>query len=91
MYEFPALRSTVDDPRATETAVSAPIWQQLAVPPPLTGNSAAFNTLFTFINGFNLAASGVVLSQGLTIDLDMLEERELSDAALQREMAQLVA
>ena len=30
-------------------------------------------------------------SQGLTIDLDMLEERELSDAALQREMAQLVA
>ncbi len=68
LYEFPGLRSTVDDTHAAGTAVSASIWDKLAVPPPLTGNSAAFNTLFTFINGFNLAASGVVLAQGLTIE-----------------------
>ena len=68
VYEFPGLRSTVDDPRATETALTASIWDELAVPPPLTGNSGAFNTLFTIINGFNLAASSVVLAQGLTIE-----------------------
>jgi hypothetical protein len=68
VYEFPGLRSTVDDTRATGAAVSTSIWDHLAVAPPLTGNSAAFNTLFTFINGFNLTASSVVLAQGLTIE-----------------------
>ena len=68
LYEFPALRSTADDARATAGAISAPIWQKLAAMPPLTGNSTAFNVLFTGINGFNLVASSVVLAQDLTIE-----------------------
>jgi hypothetical protein len=72
LYEFPALRSTAGrggtGAGSDRLARATPAWQQLAKVPPLTGNGAGFNVLFTILNGFNLTVSGVALSQGWTIE-----------------------
>jgi hypothetical protein len=65
LYEFPQLRVTAAG-GAVATRTSA-AWETLAQVPALTGNSVAFNVLFSAINGFNLTMSGVALAQGLTI------------------------
>jgi hypothetical protein len=64
LYEFPGLRATAE----ARGAADLPIWKQLAVAPPLTGNSVAFNVLFSAINGFNLTMGSVALAQGWTIE-----------------------
>jgi hypothetical protein len=67
IYRFPELRTTVagaSDPRGGPP----PVWTERRSVPPLTGNGAGFNLLFTVVNGFNLVASGVALHAGLTLD-----------------------
>ena len=66
VYEFPALRATADASGAA--GVPVPAWARPASLPALTGNSLAFNWLFTAVNGFNLVAGGIGLSMGLTIE-----------------------
>jgi len=66
VYEFPALRATADESGAAGVPVVS--WARRAELPALTGNSLAFNALFTVINGFNLVAGGIGLSMGLTIE-----------------------
>jgi hypothetical protein len=63
LYEFPQLRVTA----GAGTPRAPAVWERLAEVPALTGNSVAFNVLFSAINGFNLTMSGVALAQGLTI------------------------
>jgi hypothetical protein len=66
VYRFAELRSTA---RAGETErAPAPFWGGRSVLLPLTGNDGGSNFLFVLINGFNLAVSGYVLANGLTIE-----------------------
>jgi hypothetical protein len=65
VYRFSDLRSTAGQ---TADVDPAPFWSGKSVIPPLTGNDAGSNALFMLVNGFNLAASGYVLANGLTID-----------------------
>jgi len=64
LYEFPQLRVTAG---ATESAGGLRVWKRLAEVPPLTGNSVAFNTFVSVMNGFNLVMGGIGLAQGLTL------------------------
>jgi hypothetical protein len=67
LYHFPALRRTAD-PTVEHARPAAPIWQAREQPPALTGNSLGTNVFLGLINGFNLAASGMVLASGLTVE-----------------------
>jgi hypothetical protein len=69
VYRFKDLRTTAAAAGAERgQAVPAPIWGQRVTLPALTGNTGGSNFLFALINGFNLAASGYVLANGLTIE-----------------------
>ena len=69
IYSFPELRTTTQALGAYSSANAvAPIWDQRVVLAPLTGNTPESNLLFTAINGFNLAVSGYVLANDLTLD-----------------------
>jgi hypothetical protein len=82
LYQFPALRRTAD-PTQEHASPPAPIWERRDQPPALTGNSAGTNVFLGLINGFNLAASGMVLASGLTLDrIAQLVTQRLEDAPL---------
>jgi uncharacterized membrane protein len=82
LYQFPALRRTAD-PTVEHAPPPAPIWETREKLPALTGNSAGTNVFLGLINGFNLAASGVVLSSGLTLDrIGQLVSARLEDGPL---------
>jgi hypothetical protein len=66
VYRFKDLRTTAAADR--NQPVPQPIWGQQVTLPALTGNTGGSNFLFVLINGFNLAASGYVLANGLTIE-----------------------
>ena len=70
IYRFEGLRRTAE---AEPAAPFAPLhqrraaWDTPAVLAPLTGNAGSSNLAIAALNAFNLAASGWVLSHGLTI------------------------
>lgn len=68
IYRFPELRTTAAAGAPDPRGGPPPVWTERQSVPPLTGNSAGFNLLFTVVNGFNLVASGVALHAGLTLD-----------------------
>ncbi len=65
MYRFADLQKTVE---RGETTLAEPIWKTQLAPIPITGNRIETNMLLSVVNGFNVAASGYVLANGLTID-----------------------
>jgi hypothetical protein len=65
VYRFSDMRSTAAQ---TPDPAPAPFWAGRSVMPPLTGNDAGANGLFMLVNGFNLAASGYVVANGLTLE-----------------------
>ncbi len=67
LYNFVELRTTTSD-RAHPNVPPSPVWNHRVELAPLTGNSGGWNLLFVLINGFNLAASGVALAKGLTLE-----------------------
>jgi hypothetical protein len=67
IYRFPELRTTTAGALDSRGG-PPPVWSERKSVPPLTGNGAGFNVLFTAVNGFNLIASGVALHAGLTLD-----------------------
>jgi hypothetical protein len=78
VYRFSNLRTTVD--ARERLSAPPPAWAERLQHPPLTGNTASSNLLFTFINGFNLITSGYVLANGLTLErLAELFARTMTD------------
>lgn len=74
VYRFEALRRTAEEDRSRQINPVGDLgvrpraaWERLPTLPPLTGNTVASNMLVALLNLFNLAASGWVLSEGLTI------------------------
>jgi hypothetical protein len=74
VYRFEALRRTAEEDQSRQINPVGNLgvrpraaWERLPTLPPLTGNTAGSNILVALLNFFNLAASGWVLSQGLTI------------------------
>jgi hypothetical protein len=77
VYVFKALRKAAGETgpttawqllSAASSSAPAPIWSERVVVPPLTGNGAGTNIFLTALNGFNLAASSVAVTMGLTIE-----------------------
>lgn len=66
LYRFAELRTSA----GTEgrDLLPMPVWNRREELAPLTGNTAGSNLLFSLINGFNLAVSGFVLANGLTLE-----------------------
>jgi hypothetical protein len=67
LYQFAAVRRTADS-TIEHARPPAPIWDRKEEAPPLTGNPVGTNIFLGLINGFNLAASGVALASGLTLE-----------------------
>jgi hypothetical protein len=79
VYRFSGLRTTaaagvqglqgVRGPNDDERRLApAPVWSEAAALRPLTGNGGGTNVAFSLVNGFNLAASGFALAEGLTLE-----------------------
>jgi len=66
VYQFAALLKTADE-SVEHGRAPAPIWTKREIAPPLTGNASGTNVLLGAINGFNLAASGYVMANHLTM------------------------
>ena len=64
-YSFPALRRTAGDVGEKRPP---PVWNERVPEPKITGNPAGSNVLIAALNGFNLFASFIALSAGLTIE-----------------------
>jgi hypothetical protein len=70
VYRFEALRrtaETVPDAKLSEAKARVAAWDTPRTLPPLTGNSGGTNAGIMALNGFNVLASGWVLSHGLTL------------------------
>jgi hypothetical protein len=70
IYAFKAVRTTAaaGAPPARAAMATTPVWHERAVAAPVTGNGAGTNLLLVALNGFNLVASGVAVTTGLTVD-----------------------
>ncbi len=66
VYRFPALRLTAKTAAPVPTVPA--VWTQQQQVRPLTGNPPATNFLLGAINAFNLAASGFILANHLTVE-----------------------
>jgi hypothetical protein len=70
IYAFKSVRTTAGAGTAAGTARGAvtPVWHERVEAAPITGNGAGSNFLLVALNGFNLVASGVAVTTGLTVE-----------------------
>ncbi|MDB4947192.1 MAG: hypothetical protein JWP97_6726 [Labilithrix sp.] len=67
IYRFEALRRTAAEAGLAPEPRPPAAWERPATLTPLTGNKGSSNLVIALLNGFNLAASGWVLANGLTV------------------------